>query len=394
MIFSKEQSIAFQLYKNGENMFLTGPGGTGKTALIQEIYKDALQNNHNIQVCALTGCAAILLNCNAKTIHSWAGIGFSEGSIEQIIHRIQRNNIVKERWNKCNILIIDEVSMMSVKIFELLNLIGKTIRKYKNKSFGGIQIIFSGDFYQLPPVGKIDNPDSCRFCFESDDWFNVFPKKNHIILITIFRQQDPIYAKILNQIREGIIKKKTNTLLLKYVGRIKPIDMVLEPTKLYPTRAKVDYINQNKMSQLQTETQIYTLKHIADLELDYLKIGNTRNRIDCSDIEIEREFDYLINNIRCDQNIYLKIGAQVMCIINISLPDGNILYNGCQGIIIGFQLITNLPIVNFYHIHKEIIMSRHIWKSDSINGIGISQIPLVLSWAITIHKSQGATYHV
>ena len=175
MNFSKEQQIAYDKYIAGNNIFITGPGGTGKTALIRHIQKDASNKRINIQVCALTGCAAVLLECKAKTIHSWAGIGLGNGTIENIINKIIKNKYIKVRWTEIDILIIDEVSMMSQKIFEMLDIIGKVVRR-NQKPFGGIQIIFSGDFYQLPPVGSKDDLETIKFCFESPLWFETFNK--------------------------------------------------------------------------------------------------------------------------------------------------------------------------------------------------------------------------
>jgi ATP-dependent DNA helicase PIF1 len=139
-----------------------------------------------------------------------------------------------------------------LKLFNILNEIGKIIRK-NSKPFGGIQLVFSGDFYQLPPVGDYLDPDTQRFCFESDDWNSVFHRNCQIQLVKIFRQTDDIYSGILNQIREGKIKRKSNDLLLQYVGREYAANLVAEPTKLFPTRNKVEQIKNNKMFALQTE---------------------------------------------------------------------------------------------------------------------------------------------
>ena len=159
MELSKEQQIAFDKYVQGKNIFITGPGGSGKSALIKKIWAHALSRFKNIHVSALTGCAAVLLNCKATTLHSWAGIGLGNGSVESNIQKITKNRFKKKIWKETDILIVDEVSMLSLKLFNLLNQIAQSVRKNK-KPFGGIQVIFSGDFYQLPPVGDKDDTDT------------------------------------------------------------------------------------------------------------------------------------------------------------------------------------------------------------------------------------------
>lgn len=387
MELSKEQQIAFDKYVQGKNIFITGPGGSGKSALIKKIWSHALSRFKNIHVSALTGCAAVLLNCKATTLHSWAGIGLGNGSVESNIQKITKNRFKKKIWKETHILIVDEVSMLSLKLFNLLNQIGQSVRKNK-KPFGGIQIIFSGDFYQLPPVGDKDDADTSRFCFESDDWNSVFHRDCQIQLVKIFRQSDNSYSTILNQIREGIIKKKTNELLLSYVGREKPDSLLVQPTKLYPIRVQVDNINMNQMKGLDGDIKEFNISFVLDLEMTK---EERVMRAQFSENEIKFELEYMSNNIVCDKTLHFKLGAQVMCIINIKGTDGtDMLCNGSQGIITDFCEITKAPIVKFNNGFSR-VMTNHVWASDKIPGIGVSQVPLILAWALTIHKSQGAT---
>ena len=387
MELSNEQQLAFNKYVQGENIFITGPGGTGKSALIRSIYKHAYSRFRDIQVTALTGCAAVLLNCNAKTLHSWAGIGLGNGSIEQLVTKIKKNKFAKKLWKSTEILVVDEVSMLSLKLFNVLNEIGKVIRG-NQKPFGGIQVIFSGDFFQLPPVGDKEEPDTQRFCFESDDWNGVFHRDNQIQLKKIFRQTDDTYAAILNQIREGKIKRKSNDLLLQYVGRPFDANLVAEPTKLYPTRNKVENINNTKMSALEGEEKVFCLKQLRDIEMQ--SKADRMRRLEFTDKDIQIELDFLANNLICDKEMTIKVGAQVMCIINIQSDSGMEVCNGSQGIVTGFCPLLCVPKVKFNN-GIERIMERHVWASDKIPGIGVSQVPLILAWALTIHKSQGAT---
>ena len=386
MNLSREQQISFDKYVQGHNIFITGPGGSGKSALIKMINQHAYSQFKNIQVTALTGCAAVLLNSKAKTLHSWAGIGLGNGTIEQLVMKIKKSKFAKVVWKNTDILIVDEVSMLSLKLFNTLNEIGKSVRG-NFKPFGGIQLIFSGDFFQLPPVGDRDDPDTQRFCFESEDWNSVFHSDNQIQLIKIFRQTDEIYYTILNQIREGKIKRKSNDLLLQSVGRSFDTKLVAEPTKLYPTRNKVENINNTKMALLCGEEREFKIKYIKDFEMtktDRIK------RFEFTEKDIQVELDFLSNNLICEKEMKLKIGSQVMCIVNIQSDSGIEICNGSQGIITDFCEVSGCPRVKFNN-GIERIMIRNIWISDKIPGIGVSQVPLILAWALTIHKSQGAT---
>lgn len=395
MELSKEQQLAYNKYIQGINVFITGPGGTGKSALIRQIYAHATQRHKNIQVTAMTGCAAVLLNCKAKTLHSWAGVGLGNASVDSLITKIKKNRYAANIWRETQILIVDEVSMLSLSLFDKLNALGMAIRNNYSKPFGGIQLIFSGDFYQLPPVGNKDEPDTMRFCFESDDWNSVFHKDNQIQLTKIYRQTDDTYTSILNQIREGKIKRKTNDILMKHVGREPvPNALIIEPTKLYPTKNKVEQINTSKMNDLNTTEKTYEVKYVKDLDafaMMTMSNEDKEKRRQYTKEEIQKELDYLASNLTCDITLKIKQMSQVMCIVNIKDTEGNILVcNGSQGIVQGFCEITGFPHVKFNNGY-ETIMTRHTWQSEKIPGVGVSQVPLILAWALTIHKSQGAT---
>ena len=393
---SPEQKYAFKRFTMGDNLFITGPGGTGKTRLIQYFVEHSLKINKEIQVCALTGCAAILLKCNARTIHSWSGIRIAKGKKLDVIHNVLKNKKVIQQWKLKKILVIDEVSMMSEKIFDILDDLGRTIRRI-NLPFGGMQVIFTGDFFQLPPVGNFGEPETENFCFESSKWFEVFPLDNHIELKTIFRQKDPLYIEILSQIRRGGLDEEKKNILQTYVKREfdpKKHEGCI-PVKLFSLRNKTDYVNKIMFEKIE-ETQ-YDIKEDVKTNCDhYIDSGKSfsKETIEkCKNLSLqdkEREIEFLRTSMPCADILSLKKGAVVMCIFNIDIEME--ICNGSQGIVIDI-IETNKelkPIVKFAN-GVVITMGKQYWQSEEYPTIAIGQIPLCLAWAFTIHKIQGST---
>jgi ATP-dependent DNA helicase PIF1 len=429
---SPDQLKAFKLIESGKNIFVTGPGGTGKSHLIRNIVKWGKYNSKEVQVCALTGCAALLLECGAKTIHSWAGIGIASGPSDKTISLIGKHKYKSRAWRKVDILIIDEVSMMSKKIFDILDGIGRVARKCPTKPFGGIQIVLSGDFYQLPPVGDQTDPDTTSFCFESLKWSEAITET--VELTTMFRQLDKLYVKALNQIRVGTIKKKSYDLLCSRVSLL--CDGDIRPTMLIPMRRHAELINNKELAKLgDAESRTYSMENIEDndknkkeqpikpttqfdinegnttdnktpikqdvsdlfksIDTESLnkipittekKLKNPRKKMD--DISINREYELLRNNVMADSKVLIKVGSQVMCIANIDMEGPFQIVNGSQGIVEKF--VGDLPMVRFKDGQKRII-GYHTWNSENYSWVGVKQIPLIHAWAITIHKSQGVT---
>jgi len=398
MNLSNEQKYAFDLYKKGKNVFVTGPGGTGKTRLIENFVEHSIKMNIKTQVCALTGCATILLPkmCNARTLHSWSGIRLCKGENKKIVETAIKNKKIKSAWKTVRILIIDEVSMMSLKILEVLNKIAQTVRG-NVAPFGGIQTVFLGDFYQLPPVATYGDPDTENFCFQSSLWNKLFPTDNTVVLKTIFRQSDPVYRDILTQIRIGCLTKRNSDILENCVGR--EFDATkyngCKPTKLFPTRAKTDNLNNTMFAQLEgKEYQFpYIRKTNCRTQLDSNKPLSLEKLQKCStlpDTVIEYEVNQLVNNSSCPEVLCLKEGAIVMCTVNLDMDNG--ICNGSQGIITGFMETSQgaLPEVTFVNGVKK-LLDLHYVQSEEYPAIAIGYIPLCLAWALTIHKIQGAT---
>ena len=368
----------------GNNIFITGPGGCGKSFLIGEIISIANQMEKRISVTALTGCAAVLLGHNAKTLNSWSGIGIANKDVDMIIQGVVTNKRKNKKWLQCDVLIIDEVSMLSKRIFEILDTLGKLIRR-SDKPFGGIQVIFSGDFYQLPPVGD-SFEGSNQFCFESEKWKETF-NDNQVCLKKVFRQTDEVYKKILNQVRKGKISKDSYDTLMNCVD--KKNDSDIEPVRLYPKKYIVDEINEKYNDELTGKQVTY------GVQLKHKKVAEDLKGYDSTVITNEKEKSQIMggSSIKYNENLQLKVGSQVMCIINYDMESEQKICNGSCGKVTGFT-INNEPIVKFHNgrIIEMPITAQKIEFDEK--DYEVEYMPLILSWAMTIHKSQGASLDI
>lgn len=429
LTLSNRQSAVLERFYQGKNIFITGSAGTGKSFLIQKMCEKSgltVGNGGNIQVCAMTGIAAVLLNTGsgnlikAKTIHSWSGIRLCNHPDKNvIINRVLKNKRVRKDWRQTAILIIDEISMMSCYVFEILEELARIIRK-DNRPFGGLQVIFTGDMFQLPPIGDLDIPNSCKFCFESEKWNIVFEPENHIELTHIYRQNDPIYINLLNQIRLGEIDETNKSILFGRVG-LNTTGLVL--TKLFPIRINVDRINQYEFSKIEETEHAFNqmVKTDVRFNIDDGKPFDEETQKICASAtreEIEQETELLKSQVLsiCPERVVLKKGAVVMCVANLDIDLG--ICNGSQGKVVdiipgvkrmvycggggsisanstppvaSIETTMDIPVVQFTNgiLYKSFV--PQFWQSQNLPCVVIGQIPLVLSWATTIHKSQGMT---
>jgi len=347
----------------GHNIFLTGAGGTGKTYIIQHLVDKYKAVNKSYALTSMTGCAALLLG-KAKTLHSWAGVGLARESASKLIDVINGSMKLKKKWISTEVLIVDEVSMMDVDLFEKLDEIGRVIRK-NLRPFGGIQLIFVGDFFQLPPVDK----GISKFIFESDLWTKIGFKV--IELNTVIRQKDPVFHKILNEARFGILSNESYNILKERMG-INWNLLEIKPTLLFPKKDIVSNVNIHGLSKLPGPGYIYKVETICSSKKGDDLIYATQKAL---------------NNAPYEKELILKVGAQVMLLINKN--DGSDLVNGSRGVITGF-LLNSTPLVKFHSMKEPIPIDKHIWEIEGENMTQI-QIPLKLAYALTIHKSQGST---
>jgi ATP-dependent DNA helicase PIF1 len=195
-------------------------------------------------------------------------------------------------------------------------------------------------------------------------------------------------------VREGRLKRSTNDILLSQVNKPTDETLTIKPTKLFPTRNKVDSINTSEMDKLEGEEKEFKIKYHGDLEMT---AKERLQRTQVTPEQIKTELQYLKANLRCDEIIKLKVGSQVMCIVNTELANGEMLCNGSQGIVTRFSQ-EGSPVIRFSRSTNdssfELATNYHIWPSETIPGVGVSQLPLILAWALTIHKAQGATLDV
>jgi ATP-dependent DNA helicase PIF1 len=377
MTLNEDQAAAFTAVQSGQNIFLTGPAGAGKSYLIKHIVDWSARVGKGIGITALTGCAALLLGSNAKTLHSWTGIGLGRDSVDVIMKSVLKYPQTKRRWKKTDILIVDEISMMTPDLFEKLDTIGKRVRA-SPLPWGGLQLILCGDFFQLPPVMKGISGETFpgRFAFESPAWKAAQLKP--VVLHRIERQTDAGFQRLLNECRIGAPSAET-VKLLQSRQNLDWKKQMIKPTLLFSRNADVEAINEKNIAALKKTIRIYEARtDIAPgAPPDAIPTGEA----------LERVIQKMDTDSSYVPRLELCVGAQVMLLINKDLEAG--LANGSRGVVLGFT-DTNTPIVQFMH-GDPVTIEGHTWECNDCPGLTRSQIPLRVAYAITIHKSQGAT---
>lgn len=371
---NEEQKTAFDAIVDGQSIFITGPGGTGKSYLLQTLYTHFKGlTGKTLAITAMTGCAALLLGSWAKTLHSWAGIGIGRLPVDQVVKTISTDARKKKRWRQTDCIVVDEVSMLTPNLLEYLDQVGRLVRKC-DKPFGGIQIVFVGDFYQLPPVSK--DGDTRTFAFESPLWAATVSKT--IQLTQILRQKDPIFQHILNEARTGSLTPDSYA-ALESRKTMEWKRQEIKPTLLFTKNNDVNSINENQLGKLVGEDHVYqakTTRQPTHMPLETLSIIVDK---------LDKDAPYEIE-------LHIKEKSQVMLLVNQDPEAG--LVNGSRGIVTGFTA-EGLPLVKFLNGPVfPVKVSMAAWSSDSEregDGITREQIPLRLAYALTIHKAQGAS---
>ncbi len=350
-----KQKEAIDIMKAGYNVFLTGAAGSGKTHALNEFIEYLRKSNLNVGVTASTGIAGTHLG--GVTIHSWSGIGIKDTLTDKDIDALMQKELLHRRYNKVDVLIIDEVSMLHAYQLDMVNYLAQAFRQ-DLRPFGGIQVILSGDLFQLPPVSRTGER---KLVMESEVWKNMNLKVCY--LDEQYRQSETDrLLDVLQEIRSNTVSQDSLELLnsrleAKHTGDI-------QPTKLFTHNTNVDRMNTAELEKLDSDVRNFQMSKLGHKGL----------------------VTSLIKSSPASEDLSLKVGAQVMFIKN---DFDQRFVNGTRGIIEDFSDDNN-PIVKTLE-GKRIKVEPMEWAIDDNGKIlaRIVQLPLKLAWAITVHKSQG-----
>ena len=351
-----DQELALAILLSGRSALLTGAAGTGKTYLLNTFIAQARKRGKKVSVTATTGLAATHLGGN--TIHSWSGIGVSDHLPNNFFERLSKTR--RDVISKTDVLIIDEISMLHDFRLDMIDKVLRTVRE-NDQPFGGIQLVMSGDFFQLPPVNR-PNEQGGGFVVYSDAWQELQPAV--LYLERQYRQNDEQLLEILTALRTGDVRRHHVEALLART-EIEPPDGDI--TELHTVNVDVDDINIQKLAELPGEERSYQQTTTG------------------SKIYVEN----LQRSVLAPENLVIKLGALVMAVKN---SPQKLYANGSIGTVVDFEPLTEYPVVEFRD-GRRVTMVPDVWelRDGERKRASISQVPLRLAWAITVHKSQGMT---
>ena len=354
------------LLKNGENVFLTGFAGTGKSYILNKL-KEYFKKK--LTITSTTGIAAV--NVKGQTLHSWAGVGLCRNTVYNTVEKIKKRPTQYRQIMNCKILAVDEISMLNIEAFEYINEVLREVREC-NDPFGGIQVFFIGDFFQLPPVEK--EGEIRHYCFDSPVWDKLGLK--NVVLKKNYRQNEENFITALAHMRENCLEVEDIELLKTRCVENEDADIL----HIFSTNEEANKYNFAKFNMIDEPVKLF-----------YAEDGVYRGSKLVTEGFTESE-NYILEifskNCRAEKEIALKLGARVMLLVNMDFNKG--LINGTCGVIQGFNqdtisikfdngIVSNIPKHKFEYYYNERIVAERM------------QYPLKLAYGITIHKSQGMT---
>lgn len=352
------QEDALNILKLGHSVFLTGGAGSGKTYVLNKYIEWLKSHVISTAITASTGIAAT--HIGGVTIHSWSGIGVKEHITEYDIDELEQKKNLYTRYISTKVLIIDEISMLHATRLDMVDRIARTIRK-DERPFGGMQVIFCGDFFQLPPVTRNKNIEVKDFAFQAHVWKKMNPVLCY--LTTEYRHVGDSLSLVLQGMRSGVLEDGYKKDLL--IAGEKSVQHIPH-TKLFTHNEDVDRINNEEYARIDNEEQLFEMKTKGKANL----------------------VDSLIQSCLAPEVLKLKIGTRVMFVKN---DPGKSYNNGTLGLVTKFTSL-GFPVVETVS-GKHITVTEDAWRIEEDGKIKaeIKQIPLRYAWAITVHKSQGMT---
>lgn len=352
------QKEAWKIMLSGHNVLLTGAAGSGKTYLLNKYIAYLKEQGIGVAITASTGIAAT--HIGGRTIHSWSGIGIKDNLSHKDLNNLSKKSYLKKQFEKTEVLIIDEISMLSAYHLDMINSVCQTMKK-NFFPFGGLQLIMSGDFFQLPPISHFQS--ETQFVYQANIWQEADIRICY--LAEQHRQNDRKLSLILKAIREDKVDKKIADILATCLNKKLPVKSQL--IKLFTHNVDVDAINQRELDKINEEEFHYQMT---------------------SDGE-ERLVSSLKKNCLAPEKLVLKKGANVMFVKNKFKNEDIVYVNGSSGLVVGFD-DNKYPLVRLNN-GQVINVSPDSWTIDDEDQVlaRINQIPLRLAWAITVHKSQG-----
>ncbi len=350
------QEEALSILKLGVNVFLTGEPGSGKTHTINRYVEWLRERGVEPAVTASTGIAAT--HVGGMTIHSWSGIGVKKRLNDWDIEQIASREKTARRIIEAKVLILDEVSMLDAETLESVDRVLRTLRQpvlSESRPFGGLQVVFVGDFFQLPPVSR---GEPSRFAFASEAWKEANPVVCY--LSEQHRQDDGAFLDLLGAVRRGEVQERHHEILR---GRMKG-ERKVKATKLQTHNAKADALNDESLAKVEGKSHVF-----------HMTTRGARTLVEA-----------LKQNCLSPETLTLKIGASVMFTRN-NFEEGYV--NGTLGEVVDFA-VNGSPIVKTRGgMRIEVGLGEWSIVDGAKILAQIKQVPLRLAWAITIHKSQG-----